>query len=52
MEKHKQRVPRSDRTGEVIEPMISTQWFVKMDGMAEKGLQAVRSGAPWCVRKA
>merc|ERR1719321_1428643 len=39
-----QRVPRSQRGGEVIEPMVSTQWFVKMDGMAKKGLDAVRSG--------
>jgi len=37
-------VPRSQRSGEVIEPLISKQWFVKMDGMAAKGLEAVRSG--------
>ena len=43
-EPHMQRVPRSERSGEVIEPLVSTQWFVKMDGMAEKGLNAVRSG--------
>ena len=30
-EKHIMRVPRSQRGGEVIEPMISEQWFVKMD---------------------
>jgi hypothetical protein len=29
---------------QVIEPMLSSQWFVKMDGMANKGIQAVRSG--------
>jgi len=44
VEAHTQRVPRSDRGGEVIEPMISSQWFIKMDGMAAKGLAAVRSG--------
>ena len=33
---HMQRVPRSQRGGEVIEPLISTQWFVKMEGMAKK----------------
>jgi len=44
VEKHTQRVPRSERSGEVIEPLVSTQWFVKMDGMAAKGLEAVRSG--------
>ena len=26
---HMQRVPRSQRGGEVIEPLVSTQWFVK-----------------------
>ena len=39
-----QRVPISQRGGEVIEPLLSSQWFVKMDGMAAKGLDAVRSG--------
>ena len=44
VEPHSQRVPRSERSGEVIEPMISSQWFVKMDGMAKKGTEAVRKG--------
>ena len=26
---HTQRVPRSQRGGEVIEPLVSSQWFVK-----------------------
>ena len=30
--------------GEVIEPLVSTQWFVKTKGMADKGIEAVRSG--------
>ena len=37
-------VPRSQRGGEIIEPMISEQWFVKIKPVAEKALQAVRSG--------
>ena len=44
VEAHTQRVPRSERSGEVIEPMLSSQWFVKMDGMAAKGCDAVRNG--------
>jgi len=44
VEPHTQRVPRSERSGEVIEPMVSSQWFVKMDGMAAKGCEAVRNG--------
>ncbi len=37
-------VPRSQRGGEIIEPMVSTQWFVRMDSLAEAALQAVRDG--------
>ncbi len=37
-------VPRSQRGGEIIEPMVSTQWFVKMDSMAAAALEAVRDG--------
>ncbi len=37
-------VPRAQRGGEVIEPLISKQWFVNTEGMAELGLAAVRSG--------
>lgn len=37
-------VPRSERGGEIIEPMISTQWFVNMKPLAEAGLNAIRSG--------
>eukprot|EP00953_Heterococcus_sp_UTEX-ZZ885_P014138 8042-Heterococcus_DN1.PRE.6 len=29
VEPHTQRVPRSQRGGEVIEPLVSAQWFVK-----------------------
>ena len=37
-------VPRSQRGGEIIEPMISNQWFVRMETLAEPALEAVRSG--------
>ncbi len=42
--KHKLNVPRSDRTGVILEPMLTDQWFVKMDGLAERGLKAVADG--------
>lgn len=41
---HVQRVPRSQRGGEVIEPMMSAQWFVRTEGMAARAVQAVRGG--------
>jgi valyl-tRNA synthetase len=50
-EKHKLKVPRGDRTGVVIEPMLTDQWFVAMskpgaDGksITQKALEAVASG--------
>ena len=41
---HMQRVPRSQRGGEVIEPMVSSQWFVRTKGMGAKALSAVEDG--------
>jgi valyl-tRNA synthetase len=38
------KVPRSQRGGEIIEPMVSTQWFVKIQPLAEAALKAVRDG--------
>ncbi|OGO30863.1 MAG: valine--tRNA ligase, partial [Chloroflexi bacterium RBG_16_54_11] len=37
-------IPRSQRGGEIIEPMISNQWFLRMESLAEPALKAVRSG--------
>ncbi len=37
-------IPRSQRGGEIIEPMVSTQWFVKIEPLAEKALAAVKNG--------
>lgn len=42
-EDHVNRVPRSQRGGEVIEPLVSTQWFVKMESLARPALEAVRN---------
>jgi valyl-tRNA synthetase len=41
---HKLKVPRSGRTGVIVEPMLTDQWFVKMDGLARRGLDAVAAG--------
>ncbi len=37
-------VPRSQRGGEIVEPMISEQWFVKIEPLAKPALEAVRDG--------
>jgi len=41
---HKMMVPKSGRTGAVVEPMLTDQWFVKMEGMARDGLEVVARG--------
>jgi valyl-tRNA synthetase len=41
---HTLNVPRSQRGGEVVEPLVSTQWFVNAKPAAELALAAVRSG--------
>jgi valyl-tRNA synthetase len=43
-EPYRTTIPRSQRGGEIVEPMISEQWFVKMDSLAKAGLDAVRDG--------
>ncbi|MGB0834598.1 MAG: valine--tRNA ligase [Psychrobium sp.] len=41
---HKLMVPRGDRTGAVIEPLLTDQWYVKAGPLAEPAIEAVRSG--------
>jgi len=41
---YKLRVPRSGRTGVIVEPMLTDQWYVQMDGLAKAGLAAVAQG--------
>jgi len=50
-EKHTQRIPRSQRGGEVIEPMVSSQWFVKAQGMGDKAMKVVEDGEVQIVPK-
>jgi valyl-tRNA synthetase len=44
VEEHKLAVGVSQRTGEVVEPLPSTQWFLNVGSMAEKAITAVREG--------
>jgi valyl-tRNA synthetase len=37
-------VPRTQRGGEIVEPMVSTQWFVHIQPLADQALEAVRDG--------
>jgi valyl-tRNA synthetase len=41
---NKMRLGVCSRTGDVIEPLIKPQWYVKCDGMAKRAADAARSG--------
>jgi valyl-tRNA synthetase len=41
---YKLRVPRSGRTEEIVEPMLTDQWFVSMESFARLGLESVADG--------
>ncbi|TVQ71170.1 MAG: valine--tRNA ligase [Chromatiaceae bacterium] len=41
---HKLMVPRGDRSGAVIEPFLTDQWYVKAGPLAEPAIQAVEEG--------
>ncbi|UCG72484.1 MAG: valine--tRNA ligase, partial [Chromatiales bacterium] len=42
---HRLMVPRGDRSGAVVEPFLTDQWFVKIAPLAEPAIAAVESGA-------
>jgi valyl-tRNA synthetase len=44
IEEHVHQVGHSDRTGVVIEPYLSTQWFVRMEPLAKAAIEAQKSG--------
>ena len=43
-EPYTHNVPYSQRSGERIEPLISLQWFMRMDELAEPAMEVVRDG--------
>jgi valyl-tRNA synthetase len=42
--KHKLMVPYCQRTGTVVEPMLSEQWYVKAEPLAKPAIEAVETG--------
>ena len=44
VEPHKLKVPRGDRTGAVIEPYLTNQWYVAVKSLAEPAIKAVENG--------
>jgi valyl-tRNA synthetase len=43
-QEYEHEVPYSQRSGERIEPLVSLQWFMRMDELAEPAIEAVRQG--------
>ena len=43
-ENHKLMVPRGDRTGAVIEPYLTDQWYVRTEPLAKPAIAAVERG--------
>ena len=41
---HKLMVPRGDRSGAIIEPMLTDQWFVEIAPLAKPAIEAVENG--------
>ena len=48
---HTLKVPRGDRSGVVIEPLLTDQWFVAVESLAKPAIEAVESGAIQFVPK-
>ena len=44
IEPHKLKVPRGDRSGVVIEPYLTDQWYVRTAPLAEEAIKAVEGG--------
>lgn len=45
IEPHTLKVPRGDRSGAVIEPWLTPQWYVDAKKLAEPAIEAVETGA-------
>ncbi len=45
IEPHRMKVPRGDRSGVVIEPFLTRQWYVATESLAEPAIRAVEEGA-------
>ncbi len=44
VEDHRLMVPRGDRSGAVLEPLLTDQWFVKVAPLAAEAVRAVEDG--------
>ena len=45
VEAYRHQIPRGERTGAVVEPRLTAQWFVRAAPLAEPAIRAVETGA-------
>jgi valyl-tRNA synthetase len=46
IEEHKNEIGYSERSGEIIEPLLSEQWFVKMSSLAKQTIKMIAKQKP------
>ena len=51
IEPHALKVPKGDRSGAVVEPFLTDQWYVRVAPLAKTAIEAVESGAIQFVPK-
>ena len=44
VQEHTLKVPRCERTNEIVEPYLTNQWFIRAEALAKPALEAVKSG--------
>ncbi len=51
VDKYKTTVPIGERSGEIIEPLITSQWFMNMKGLAKPAVDAVENSSTKIIPK-
>jgi valyl-tRNA synthetase len=46
VEEHKNEIGYSERSGEIVEPLLSKQWFVKMEPLAKETIKIIKKQKP------
>ena len=44
VEEHTIKIPRGERSGEIVEPRLTDQWFVEIEPLAQPAIEAVKNG--------
>ncbi len=51
IEKYKTTVPIGERSGEIIEPLITSQWFMNMNELAKPAIEAIENSTTKIIPK-